>query len=153
MDIHEVFSIVATVDGCLIIDMDYTGHKGDRTRAHFAYRASDVYAPMTLFISQWLADNIPEITPYVPVKLMPEELRAQMPNKTPREFRDILTDMGIFPQMVTEKINEIPFDVERQKALNSWDVMTAATRIDPYIDMIGAMFDKSPNEIDAAWLK
>ena len=26
----------------------------------------------------------------------PEQLRAQMPYKTPREFRDILTDMGIF---------------------------------------------------------
>lgn len=76
-----------------------------------------------------------------------------MANKTPREFRDILTDMGIFPHMVTEKINEIPFDIERQKALNAWEVMTGASRIDPYIDMIGAMFDKTPDEIDAAWME
>lgn len=83
--------------------------------------------------------------------LSPEEQRAQMPDKTPREFRDILTDMGIFPHMVVEKINEIPFDLERQKALNAWDVSTSISRTDPYVDMIGAMFDKTPADIDAAW--
>ena len=82
----------------------------------------------------------------------PEELRAQMPDKTPREFRDILTDMGIFPQMVTDAINQIPFDIERQKALNAWEVMTSASRVDPYIDMIGVMFNKTPEQIDAAWI-
>ena len=82
----------------------------------------------------------------------PEVLRTQMPDKTPREFRDILTDMGIFPHMVAAKINEIPFDIERQKALNAWEVSTYISRIDPYVDMIGAMFDKSPAEIDTAWL-
>jgi hypothetical protein len=80
------------------------------------------------------------------------ELRAQMPNKTPREFRDILIDMGIFSHMVAEKINEIPFDIERQKALNAWEVSTYISRTDPHVDMIGAMFDKSPTDIDAAWL-
>ncbi|RBO89319.1 hypothetical protein [Pseudochrobactrum asaccharolyticum] len=81
-----------------------------------------------------------------------EELRAQMPDKTPREFRDILTDMGVFPHMVATKINEIPFDIERQRALNAWEVSTYISRTDPYVDMIGAMFDKSPAEIDAAWV-
>ena len=54
--------------------------------------------------------------------------------------------------MVTAKINEIPSDIERQKALNAWEVSTYISRIDPYVDMIGAMFDKSPAEIDAAWV-
>ena len=90
--------------------------------------------------------HIPPIAPTV------DELRAQMPDKTPREFRDILTDMGVFPHMVATKINEIPFDIERQKALNAWEVSTYISRIDPYVDMIGAMFDKSPAEIDTAWL-
>lgn len=60
--------------------------------------------------------------------------------------------MRLLPQMVTDKIMEIPFDIERQKALNAWEVMTSASRVDPYIDMIGAMFDKTPVQIDAAWL-
>ena len=91
--------------------------------------------------------------PFTPSPLpTPEVLRTQMPDKTPREFRDILTDMGIFPHMVAAKINEIPLDIERQKALNAWEVSTYISRIDPYVDMIGAMFDKSPAEIDTAWL-
>ncbi len=153
MEIHQVFSIRYGVDGVIIFDMDYTGHKGDRSRADYAYRASDIYAPIAPLLQQWLADNNPEILPYTPPpEPTPEELRAQMPDKTPREFRDILTDMGIFPHVVAEKINEIPFDIERQKALNAWEVSTYISRIDPYVDMIGAMFDKTPAEIDTAWL-
>lgn len=86
-----------------------------------------------------------------PAELTPEVVRTLMPDKTPREFRDILIDMGIFSQMVAKKINEIPFDVERQKALNAWEVSTYISRTDPYVDMIGAMFDKSPVEIDTGW--
>ena len=104
-----------------------------------------------IMLADWEAEgNV--IEPYVEPILTPEELRAAMPDKTPREFRDILTDMGIFPQMVTDAINQIPFDIERQKALNAWEVMTSASRIDPYIDMIGAMFDKTPEQIDEAWI-
>ena len=84
-------------------------------------------------------------------ELTPQQFRAQMLDKTPREFRDILTDMGIFPHMVAAKINEIPFAIERQKALNAWEVSTYISRTDPYVDMIGVMFDKSPADIDAAW--
>ena len=69
-----------------------------------------------------------------PVPLTPEELRAQMPDKTPREFRDILIDEGILtdviPDEVTIKINQIPFDIERMKALNAWNNMSAAQRAD-----------------------
>lgn len=152
MKIHKVYSVHATQDDCLLIDMDFTGAKG-RKHTVLAYRASDPYSSLTPIITQWLADNPHEILPYVPpLPLTPEDQRAQMPDKTPREFRDILTDMGIFPHMVVKKINEIPFDIERQKALNAWEVSTYISRSDPYVDMIGAMFDKAPADIDTAWL-
>lgn len=87
----------------------------------------------------------------------PEELRAQMPDKTPREFRDILIDKGILtdadPDEVTAAIQQIPFDIERTKALNAWEYMTVAKRSDPYIDMIGALFDLSPEDIDILWMQ
>lgn len=152
MKIYQVYSVSATEDDCLMLDMDYTGIEG-RRRAIVVYRAYDPYSLLTPIITQWLVDNNPEILPYVPpAPLTLEKLQAQMPDKSPREFRDILTDMGIFPRMVSEKINEIPFDIERQKALNAWEVSTYISRTDPYVDMIGAMFDKSPAEIDAAWM-
>lgn len=81
-----------------------------------------------------------------------EEVRAAMPAKTPREFRNILVDLGLKISDITNAINSIPFEKERGYALNAWEVMTVATRTDPYIDMIGAMFNISPTEIDYAWL-
>lgn len=75
-----------------------------------------------------------------------------MPDRTPREFRDALVDIGIFPKLVTAAIESIQFDVERMKAINDWEVMISAVRIYPYIDMIGAMFEKTPEQIDAAWM-
>lgn len=98
---------------------------------------------------EWQGESWVHIPPPAPT---PEELRAQMPDKTPREFRDALTRMGIMPPEVTVKIMEIPFEIERHYALNSWEVMTTATRTDPYIDMIGAMFGKTAEDIDVVWL-
>lgn len=85
-----------------------------------------------------------------------EELRAQMPDKTPREFRDILIDEGILtdasPDEVTLAIQQIPYDKERTKALNAWQNPTMFSRSDPYIDMIGALFGLSPEDIDVLWM-
>lgn len=37
------------------------------------------------------------------------------------------------------------------KALNAWEVATIISRVDPYIDMIGAMFGLTPEDIDELW--
>lgn len=65
MKIHEVFSVVADVDDALLINMDYTGLEG-RERGVVPYRQSDLHSPLTPLITQWIADNNPEILPYVP---------------------------------------------------------------------------------------
>lgn len=83
------------------------------------------------------------------------ERLSRFPILTPREFRDILIDEGILtdavPDEVAVKIGEIPFDKERTKALNAWHNMTEARRDDVYIDMIGAMFGYTPEQIDKLW--
>lgn len=84
--------------------------------------------------------------------LTPEEKRAQFPNLTPVQFRNALVDNGIMPDQVTEKIMTIPFDIEREKALNSWNYPTMFIRNDPYIDMISAMFDLTPEQVDVMWM-
>lgn len=85
----------------------------------------------------------------------PEALRVLMPDKTPREFRDILIDEGILtdaiPDEVTVAIQAIPYDKERTKALNAWHNPTMFSRSDPYIDMIGAFFNLTPDDIDILW--
>lgn len=115
----------------------------------------DMYNRHRAMLAEWEAEgNI--IEPYVPEELTIEQRRVLMPIKTPREFRDILIDEDILtdatPDEVTVKISEIPFDKERTKALNAWQNMTEARRDDPYIDMIGAMFGYSPEQIDGLWL-
>lgn len=154
-EIHQVFLVSDIGGDALMIDADFTGVSGNRQRVNFPYRPSDEFGSAPMF-RQWLADNNPEILPYNPPREpTPEELRAQMADKTPREFRDILIDEGILtdavPDEVTVKINEIPFDMERMKALNAWHNMNAAQRSDPYIDMIGALFGKSQENIDSLW--
>ena len=106
-------------------------------------------------IAEWESEgNI--IEPYVPEELTIEQRRVLMPIKTPREFRDILIDEGVLtdavPDEVAVAIQQIPFDLERIKALNTWHNMTTAQRSDPYVDMIGAMFGYTPEDIDALWL-
>lgn len=71
MEIHEVYSVSATQDDCLLIDMDYTGLER-RERVIVAYRDSDPYSPLTSLITQWLAGNSHEILLYVPPVLEPD---------------------------------------------------------------------------------
>lgn len=152
MEIHEVFSVQTDVDDALLIDMDYTSSEG-RTRAVVAYRASDPYSQLTPLITQWLTDNPDqEILPYIPpTELTPEELRALMPELTPRQFRDALIDADIIPDHVAAAIGLIPNEKQRAKALNAWEYPTQFTRTDPLIDQIGDMFNLTPEQIDTMW--
>lgn len=81
----------------------------------------------------------------------PEELRALMPELTPRQFRDSLIDADIMPDHVAAAIGLIPNEKQRAKALNAWEYPTQFTRTDPLIDQIGGMFSLTPEQIDAMW--
>lgn len=70
-----------------------------------------------------------------------------------RQFRDSLIDNGIMPDEVTEKINSIPFDIEREKAMNAWLFASEFRRDDDYIEMIAAMFELSSEDVDVMWLE
>lgn len=129
-------SIIASIDG---LEMTVPDDMDNRHR---------------IMLSEWeAAGNV--IESYTEPTLTIEQKRALMPVKTPREFRDILIDEGVLtdavPDEVTIAIQQIPFDKERAKALNAWQNPTMFTRTDPYIDMIGAMFGLTPEDIDLLW--
>lgn len=133
----ESGSIVAVIDGQ---QMNVPDDMGNRHR---------------VMIAEWEAEgNV--IESYTEPTFTIEQKRSLMPVKTPREFRVILIDEGVLtdavPDEVTLAIQQIPFDKERTKALNAWQNMTEARRDDPYIDMIGAMFGYTPEQIDELWL-
>lgn len=77
---------------------------------------------------------------------------ARMRPLSPRQFRDALVDSGIMPIDVTNAIDNIPDDVTREKMLNAWNHAISFDRFDPYIEIIGSMFDLTPDDIDAMWL-
>lgn len=152
MNINEVYSVSATQDDCLILDIKYTGQNGVVTQTLVPYRASDPYSVLTPLITQWIADNNPEILPYVPpLPPAPEELRAAMPVLTPRQFRDALIDADIMPDHVTAAISHLTDEKQRAKALNAWEYPTKFTRTDPLIDQIGTIFSLTSEQIDTMW--
>lgn len=119
------------------------------------YIPDDISNRHRAMIAEWESEgNVIEL--YTEPTFTIEQKRELMPIKTPREFRDILIDddvlTDVVPDEVTVAISNIPFDKERTKALNAWQNMTEARRSDPYIDMIGAMFGYTPEQIDALWL-
>lgn len=77
MVIHNVYSVRRDLDGALIIDLDYSyidlSGENERLRASAVYRASDTCSPLTPLLTQWLADNNPEILPYNPPEPEPEQ--------------------------------------------------------------------------------
>lgn len=154
--IVNVFSVTSTNHDDLEVDLEVTDYEkvsaGVTSRIPFRYRAGDPYSPLTPVLTQWLADNNPEILPYIPPpELTPEELRTLMPTLTPREFRDALIDADIMPDHVAAAIGLIPNEKQRAKALNAWEYPTQFTRTDPLIDQIGSMFNLTPEQIDTMW--
>jgi len=81
----------------------------------------------------------------------PEELRAQMPPLTPRQFRDALIDHDIMPEQVTAAISQVADTKDRAKVLNAWEYPTQFVRTEPLIEQIGAMFNLTPEDIDDMW--
>lgn len=86
-----------------------------------------------------------------PPEPTPEELRAQLPPLTPRQFRDALIDHDIMPDDVTAAINQIADVKDRAKALNAWEYPTQFVRTEPLIEQIGAIFSLTPEDIDDMW--
>lgn len=160
MELHSVHAVHQTAEPDVYsVSVEMSDINNERYITEYASRPDDPYglAPaIRAAIDEWISDGKP-VAPYEPPpEPTPEEIRAQMPDKTPREFRDILIDEGILtdavPDEITLAIQQIPFDNERMKALNAWQYMTVAQRTDPYIDMIGALFDLSPDDIDLLWM-
>jgi hypothetical protein len=127
--------------------------------------------------SQDILDSYPEGTVEVPLKPnadydwqngewvhvpppdpTPEELRALMPNKSMVEFRAALRSIrteavpnGIYAADINAKISEI-IDLDLQEeAQDYFNLGQYAERLNPWVDILGAMFALSPEEIDFLW--
>lgn len=160
MKIIEVFSVRATNDDCLKLDFLCEDENGVASRSVYAYRASDPYSPLTPIITQWLADNNPEILPYMPPpEPTPEELRAQMPIKSMVEFRAVLRKVsspvypnGIYAADINAMIDQIADIDLQEEARDYFNLGQYAERINPWVGIFGLQAGLTPEEIDVLWV-
>lgn len=87
------------------------------------------------------------------------ERRALMPVIYPTDFARLLKGLrtanypdGVLPSDVEAIIDAIPDKATRELARWDFNRATKFERINPWIDIIGAMFPMSPEEMDVAWM-
>lgn len=159
-EIHEVFSVTDSGCGALLIDADFTGAAtGLRMREIYVLRDGDEFGSAPMF-RQWVEENNPLIVPYIqPPEPTPEQRRASMPAKSMVELRAALRAVrteavpeGIYSEDIYAKIDVIADRDLREEAKDFFDHGQYAERRNPWVDILGAMFGLSPDEIDTLWL-
>ncbi|NKW09150.1 hypothetical protein HGG76_02575 [Ochrobactrum tritici] len=90
----------------------------------------------------------------------PEQLRAEMPSKTSVEFRAALRRVrtesvpeGIYAEDLIAKIELISDRDLREEALDYFERGSYFERTNPWVDILGAMFDLTPEDIDYWWMQ
>jgi len=70
---------------------------------------------------------------------------------TPRQAKQALFLNGVTSVMVEAAINELP-SPNKELAMIEWEYSTAFLRSNPLVNQIGAVFGKTPADIDAIWV-
>jgi hypothetical protein len=70
---------------------------------------------------------------------------------TPRQAKQALFLNGITAAMVEAAVNQLP-SPNKELAMIEWEYSTAFLRSNPLVNQIGAVFGKTPAEIDAIWI-
>jgi hypothetical protein len=152
-DIHQVFSVTATVDGALAIDADFTGvSSGVRMRAVYILRDGDEYGSAPMF-RQWVEDNNPQVLPYEPPpEPTPEEIRAAMPPLAKWRVDTVIDLEPGLRDKINAAIEAMP-EPNRTISKNKLASVTEFIRTDPLFELIGGdpSIGKSPEDIDAMW--
>lgn len=76
------------------------------------------------------------------------EIRA-MTAVTPAQIRLALIANGISLALIDNALNSIEDSVERERATVLWEYATIVERNNPFVNAIGTMLGKTPEEIDA----
>lgn len=83
---------------------------------------------------------------------LPQPEIANVPESiTPRQAKQALFLNGITSAMVEGAISQLP-SPNKELALIEWEYSTAFLRSNPLVNQIGAVFGKTPSEIDDIWI-
>ncbi|WP_457660170.1 MULTISPECIES: hypothetical protein [Sinorhizobium] len=93
--------------------------------------------------------NAGTVAPYTPPTQ--EEVRANMPILTARQFRIGLVRGGFTLAQVTSAIEAMPEGASKEEAKIEWEYATTFDRMHPLIASVGAALGLSDEQIDAMW--
>ncbi|RDL51246.1 hypothetical protein BLJAPNOD_02378 [Ensifer sp. M14] len=149
----SVGKITENHDDALMVNLTVSFGGGEpEAIVDYAYRVSDPFG-LAPVLKDWLAANpgFP-VDPYVPPPApTPEELRAQMPPLTARQFRLGLVSGGYSPAQVTQAIDTMPEGPNKETAKIEWQYATTFNRMHPLIATVGAALGLTEGQIDAMW--
>lgn len=94
--------------------------------------------------------NAGTVAPYTPPTQ--EEVRANMPTLTARQFRIGLIRGGFTLAQVTSAIEAMPEGATKEEAKIEWEYATTFDRTHPLIAMVGASLGLTDEQIDAMWV-
>ena len=151
LSLNQIYSVSATAEeDVYIVSCNITDINGNTYDVQYGSRPDDVYG-LNPAIRQWLEDNKSiTIQPFDPPTA--EQIRANMPALTARQFRLGLVNSGFALRRVVAAIDAMPSEVERETAAIEWEYGTAFNRSDPLINTVGAALGLAEEQLDAIGL-
>lgn len=154
MLLHQVYSVKATKDALVyIVDADITDSVGDTSRVDYVSRPDDPYGLNPTF-RKWLVDNQGSFTiePYVEPVLSPEEIRAQMPALTSRQFWMAAANIDIDKDVIITAIkSSMPDSTDRKMMIAELEA-SSFERTNPTVIDLMALLEIPAEQVDALWI-
>lgn len=142
-------------DGSVLFELRITDNEtGESEDVTNCYRSDDPYSgELGQKLATWIDANQASITPYVPpAPLTPEQVRAQMPNLTARQFWMAAANIDIDKDVIIATVKANMEDsVERKIVLAELETSTFV-RISETITEIMAMLEIPDEQVDSLWV-
>ncbi|MBD9511650.1 hypothetical protein IB265_33380 [Ensifer sp. ENS10] len=152
--VNRVYSVTAgRVAGSYLVKANITDFEGETYDCDYMSYANDTNG-LNPAIRQWLADN-PDFPsqPYVPPSApTEEELRAQMPTLSSRQFWLAALEIGITKTIVQNKIKTLGLaPLEEARWSTELDEAKTFERTSQFLAELTGLFNIPPNELDVLW--
>lgn len=155
--IDEVHAIIATADeSALQIDVSITDADKDISlRFTHSYRVDDPNG-LSPLLKAWMEENdgaIP-VTPYVPIVLTPEEIRAQMLPLTARRFWLAAASIGVTEDSAVASVQGMAdlSDVDKADTIIELRKASEFDRLHPAIIDLSTALAIPAEQIDDLWI-
>ena len=154
MQLHQVYSVKANKEPLVyILNADITDAFDETSRVDYTSRPDDPFG-LNPTIRKWLQDNVGSYTiePHVEPVLTPEEIRAQMPALTSRQFWMATANIDIDKDVIVSTIKAaMPDSVDRKMMIAELEA-SKFERTNPTVIDLMELLDIPAEQVDALWV-